>query len=50
MTSGGRALIGLGGRKIYQTQTNSECRWVSTGVSRWEISPIGERETAQTAG
>ena len=41
-------LIGLEGFTAYQTQTNSECYNIYTGVSRWVLRSSDERERTQT--
>ena len=40
--------IGLGGFTAYQTQTNSECYDIYSGVSPWVLRSVGERERTQT--
>ena len=41
-------LIGLGGFTAYQTQTNSECYDIYSGVRLWVLRSMAERETTQT--
>ena len=41
-------LIGLEGVTAYQTQTNSECYNIYSGVSRWVLRSSDKRETTQT--
>ena len=41
-------LIGLEGFTAYQTQINSECYNIYTGVSRWVLRSSDERERTQT--
>jgi hypothetical protein len=41
-------LIGLGGFTAYQTQTNSECYDIYSGVRAWVLRSVSERETTQT--
>ncbi len=41
-------LIGLEGFTAYQTQTNSECYNIYTGVSHWVLRSNDERERTQT--
>ena len=41
-------LIGCGGVKSYQIQTNSECRKIYPAVRQWVLRSIAERETTQT--
>jgi hypothetical protein len=40
--------IGLGGFTAYQTQTNSECYDIYSGVSPRVLRSVGERERTQT--
>ena len=40
-------LIGLEGFAAYQTQTNSECYQIYSGVRRWVLRSNAERETTQ---
>ena len=44
----GRALDELGGEKLTKLNQTSNGGVSSSGVRRWRISPIVERETAQT--
>ena len=48
LDSAGRALDGLGGEKLTKPNQTSNGEVPSPGVRRWRISPIVERETAQT--
>ena len=41
-------LIGLEGFTAYQTQTNSECQYIYSGVSHWVLRSSDKRETTQT--
>ena len=41
-------LIGLEGFTAYQTQTNSECCNIYSGVSRWVLRSSDKRATTQT--
>ena len=41
-------LIGLGDFTVYQILTNSECRHIYSGVSRWVLRSSDKRETTQT--
>ena len=41
-------LIGLEGFTAYQTQTNSECCKIYTGVRAWVLRSASERETTRT--
>ena len=41
-------LIGLEGFTAYQTQTNSECQYIYSGVSHWVLRSSDERATTQT--
>ena len=41
-------LIGLGGFTAYQSQTNSECYDIYSGVRAWVLRSMSERETTQT--
>ena len=41
-------LIGLGGFTAYQSQINSECYDIYSGVSPWVLRSVGERERTQT--
>jgi len=41
-------LIGLEGFTAYQTQINSECYNIYTGVSHWVLRSSDERERTQT--
>ena len=43
-------LIGLEGFIAYQTQTNSECCKIYTGVRRWVLMSGAERERTRTIG
>ena len=42
--------IGLGGVISYQILTNSECRYIDTGVRARVLRSLSERERTQTAG
>ena len=41
-------LIGCGGVKSYQIQTNSECWIIYTAVRLWVLRSMAERERTQT--
>ena len=41
-------LIGCGGVKSYQIQTNSECYQIYTAVRLWVLRSMAERERTQT--
>ena len=41
-------LIGCGGVKSYQIQTNSECFIIYTAVRLWVLRSMAERERTQT--
>ena len=41
-------LIGCGGVKSYQIQTNSECLLIYTAVRLWVLRSMAERERTQT--
>ena len=41
-------LIGCGGVKSYQIQTNSECFIIYAGVRLWVLRSMAERERTQT--
>ena len=41
-------LIGCGGVKSYQIQTNSECYLIYTAVRLWVLRSMAERERTQT--
>ena len=41
-------LIGCGGVKSYQIQTNSECCIIYTAVRLWVLRSMAERERTQT--
>ncbi len=46
--SGGRALDGLGGENLTNSNQTANATSQSLGVRQWGISSIVERETAQT--
>jgi hypothetical protein len=48
IVNGGRALDGLGGKKLTNSNQTSNAINQSLGVRLWGISFIVERETAQT--
>ncbi len=48
IASGGRALDGLGGENLTNSNQTANATSQSLGVRQWGISSIVERETAQT--
>ncbi len=48
IANGGRALDGLGGEKLTNSNQTSNAISQSLGVRLWGLSSIVERETAQT--
>ncbi len=48
LASGGKALDGLGGEKLTNSNQTMNATSQSLGVRLWGISSIVERETAQT--
>ena len=48
LVNGGRALNGLGGKKLTKSNQTPNAINLSLGVRLWGISFIVERETAQT--
>ena len=50
MSSGGRALDGLGGLTLTKPNQTTNAKKISLGVSPWGINFTDERETTQTTG
>ncbi len=48
IVNGGRALDGLGGEKLTNSNQTTNAINLSLGVRLWGISSVVERETAQT--